>query len=325
MRRRDFIVTVGAAAAWPLAARAQAKRTYRLASLTAGSPVPSNSPSGKTLFSALAQRGYTIGGNLEYQPYGAALQIALLPQLAQDIAANKVDAAVVVGYLAAAAMKGTGVPTVVAGGAGDPVATGLISSLAHPGGNITGISDNAATLSTKRLGLLKQAVPNIHRIAMLWNKSDLAMTLRYQASAGAATALGVTVQPLGVGEPDDFDHAFTAMDLNPPDAIFMVTDPFTVLNRGRVFDYAVAHRMPAIYENDTYVRAGGLMSYGADLEETYSRAALLVERIFQGANSADLPFEEPTRYRFAINLKAAKLIELELPPAVLALADQVIE
>jgi putative ABC transport system substrate-binding protein len=151
------------------------------------------------------------------------------------------------------------------------------------------------------------------------------MTLRYQASADVAKGLGVVVQPLGVGEPDDFDDAFTAMDRDRPDAILMVSDPLTILNRSRVFDYAVAHRLPAIYENDPYVRAGGLMSYGADLKESYSRAASLVDRIFQGANPANLPFEEPTRYLFVINLKAAKLIKLELPQAVLALADEVIE
>src|SRR5207248_9109448 len=163
-----------------------------------------------------------LGQPLDYQACGAGLLIALLPQLAKEIAANKVDAAVVVGYPAAAAMKDTGIPTIVAVGAGDPVATGLINSLAHPGGNLTGISDNAATLSTKRLGLLKQAVPNVQKVAMLWNKSDLGMTLRYQASVDAAKALDVSVQPLGVGEPDDFEDAFAAMDRNPPDAIVMV-------------------------------------------------------------------------------------------------------
>jgi ABC-type uncharacterized transport system substrate-binding protein len=246
-------------------------------------------------------------------------------QLAKDIAANKIDAAVVLGWPAAAAIKDTGIPTVVAAGAGDPVATGLINSLAHPGGNITGISDNAATLSTKRLGLLKQAVPNVQKVAMLWNKSDLGMTLRYQASADAAKALDVSVQPLGVGEPDDFEDAFATMDRNPPDAILMVSDPLMILNRARVFDYAAAHRLPAIYENDPYVRAGGLMSYGADLDESYQRAASLIDRIFKGAKPADLPFEEPTRYLFVINLKTAKSIGLELPPTVVALADEVIE
>ena len=324
---RDVLrLLAGAMMTVPRGASAQTPaKTYRLASFTAGSPIPVKSPNGEMLFSALAKNGYRLGQNLEYQPYGAAMQIALLPQLAKDIAGNKVDAAVVLGYPAAAALKDTGIPTVVAVGAGDPVATGLINSLAHPGGNITGISDNAATLSTKRLGLLKQAVPNVQKVAMLWNKSDLGMTLRYQASVDAAKALDVSVQPLGVGEPDDFEDAFAAMDRNPPDAILMVSDPLMILNRARVFNYAAAHRLPAIYENDPYVRAGGLMSYGADLDESYQRTASLIDRIFKGAKPADLPFEEPTRYLFVINLKTAKSIGLELPPTVVALADEVIE
>jgi putative ABC transport system substrate-binding protein len=160
---------------------------------------------------------------------------------------------------------------------------------------------------------------------MLWNKSDLGMTLRYESSATAAKAVGVTVQPFGVGEPDDFGGSFTAMEKNPPDAILMVSDPLTILNRARVFDFANRHRIPAIYENDPYVRAGGLMSYGADIKESYSRGASLVDRIFKGESASNLPFEEPTRYLFVVNLKAAKLIGFEFPANVLALADEVIE
>jgi putative ABC transport system substrate-binding protein len=197
--------------------------------------------------------------------------------------------------------------------------------LARPGSNVTGISDNASTLSTKRLELLKQAVPSIRKVAMLWNKDDLGMTLRYQASADAAKSLGTTVQPLGVAEPDDFADAFAAMDRDSPDAILMVADALTVLNRKRVFDYAAAHRLPAIYEFDFFVRDGGLMSYGADFKESFERAASLVDRIFKGAKPADLPFEEPTRYLFVVNLNTAKSIGLELPPNLLALADEVIE
>jgi putative tryptophan/tyrosine transport system substrate-binding protein len=222
-------------------------------------------------------------------------------------------------------MKATGVPTVVVLGAGDPVASGLIVSLARPGGNVTGISDNATTLSTKRLGLLKQAVPGMRKVAMLWNKEDLGMTLRYRASADAAKSLGAAVLPLGVAEPDDFADAFIAMDREQPDAILMVADALTILNRKRVFDYAAAHRLPAIYEFDFYVRDGGLMSYGADFKESFERAASLVDRILKGAKPADLPFEEPTRYLFVVNLKAAKSIGLELPPTLLALTDEVIE
>ena len=326
MRRRDVVqLLAGAAIAAPYRAAAQTTaKVYRLATL-AGPAITADSPTGKILIGALAEHGYVLGQNLEIHAYGADAQLARLPQLARDIAASKVDAVVVIGWPPTNAMKSTGVPTVVAVGAGDPVASGLVASLARPGGSVTGISDNATTLSTKRLELLKQAVPSIRKVAMLWNKDDLGMTLRYQASADAAKSLGTAVLPLGVAEPDDFADAFAAMDRDQPDSILMVADALTVLNRKRVFDYAAAHRLPAIYEYDFFVRDGGLMSYGADFKESFERAASLVDRIFRGTKPADLPFEEPTKYLFVVNLKTAKSIGLELPPNLLALADEVIE
>ena len=246
-------------------------------------------------------------------------------QIMEQAKADKVDVIVAWGYPVVLAAKGSGIATVVAFGVGDPVATGLVANLARPASNITGISDVATTLSTKRLGLLKELLPKLHRVAMLWNKDDLGMSLRYEASAKAAQAIGVEVQAVGVREPDDFNEAFAVMDREPPDAILMVSDSLTMLNRKRVFDYAIAHRLPAIYEYDLLVREGGLMSYGPDLKESFERAAAMVDRIFKGAKPADLPFEQPTRYPFVINLKAAKAIGLELPPTLLALADEVIE
>ena len=228
-------------------------------------------------------------------------------------------------YPPAAAAKASGVATVIATGSGDPVVTGLVASLAHPGGNVTGIADDAAALSTKRLGLLKSVSPQLRRVALLWNKDDRGMTQRYDASAKAAQELGVTVQPLGVREPDDFNEAFTAMDREPPDAILMVTDSLTLLNRKRVFDYALQHRLPAIYEQDFMTRDGGLMSYGADARESFDRAAALAARIFQGVKPADLPVEIPTRYLFVINLKTAKAMNFTVPNDALSLADEVIE
>jgi putative ABC transport system substrate-binding protein len=181
---------------------------------------------------------------------------------------------------------------------------------------------NNAGMSLKPSEELKP--PRIARISSPLNSRGVRTSI-ICTSADAAKALDVSVQPLGVGEPDDFDDAFATMDRNPPDAILMVSDPLMILNRARVFNYAAAHRLPVIYENDPYVRAGGLMSYGADLDESYQRAASLIDRIFKGAKPTDLPFEEPTRYLFVINLKAAKSIGLELPPTVVALADEVIE
>jgi putative ABC transport system substrate-binding protein len=249
----------------------------------------------------------------------------MLPALIAELKAKNVDAIVIIGYPTAMAAKAAGIPTVAASGVGDPVETRLIESLAHPGGNITGISDVASTLSAKRLSLLKEMSPKLAKVAMLWNKDDLGMTTRYQASAKAAQALGLTVQALGVREPDDFNEAFAAMNDDLPDGILMVADALTILNRERVFEFAAARKLPAIYEFDEFARDGGLMSYGADSSESFERAAALVARIFNGANPGDLPFELPTRYPLVLNLKTAKATGLEIPPTLLALADEVIE
>ncbi len=327
MRRRDFLsLLTGAAIAGPSAAIAQTPpKVFRLGTLTVGPPIPPTAGTGAILIGGLAQRGYTLGQNLAYEGRGAAGNISQIANLAQELKAANVDVVVTVSYPAAAAAKASGVATVIASGSGDPVKTGLVASLAHPGGNVTGISDDAAALSTKRLGLLKAILPNLRKVAMLWNKDDLGMSQRYDASAQAARDIDVTVLPLGVREPDDFNEAFTAMDREPPDAILMVTDSLTLLNRKRVFDYAAAHQLPAIYEQDFMTRDGGLMSYGAEAKESFDRAAALVASIFKGAKPADLPFELPTRYLFVINLKTAKAMNLAVPNNVLALADEVIE
>lgn len=327
MRRRELISILGGTAITSAhAAIAQTPgRTYRLGTLTPGLPLSKDSPNARTLLGVLAQHGYTLGRNLTYDARASGGQNAKLPQLLQDFRAAGIDALVTVGYPTTLAAKVSGIPTVVANGVGDPVATGLVDSLARPGGTVTGISDVATTLSIKRLSLLKELSPKLTQVAMLWNRDDLGMSLRYEASAKAAKALGVTVQPLGVREPDDFDGVFETMDRSPPGAILMVSDSLTMLNRKRVFDYAAAKRLPAIYEYDPLVRDGGLMSYGPDLTESFERAAALVDRVFAGVKPGDLPFEQPTRYLFVINLKTAKAIGLDIPPTLLARADDVIE
>jgi putative ABC transport system substrate-binding protein len=328
MKRREFIALFGTAVITaPRAGIAQTPaKVYRLALVSPGGPLADSAPYAKLLLGGLAQLGYKLGQNLALEgPHGAAGQAVPLPQLMEQLKAGKVDVIVVFGYPTALAAKVAGIPTIVAFGAGDPVATLLVENLARPAGNITGISDVATTLSTKRLGLLKELLPKLRRVAMLWNKDDLGMSLRYDASAKAAEAMGVAVQAVGVREPDDFNEAFAVMDREPPDAILMVSDSLTVLNRKRVFEYAAAHRLPAIYEYDPLVREGGLMSYGPDLRESFERAASMVDRILKGAKPADLPFEQPTRYLFVLNLKTAKSISLEIPPTLLALADEVIE
>jgi putative tryptophan/tyrosine transport system substrate-binding protein len=327
MKRREFLTLLGAAALIdPLEASAQTPgRIYHLGTLHPALPLTDTSPFGKIVIKTLAEHGYILGQNLTFDARGAMGDVAKLPLLIAELKARDVDALLVVGYPAALAAKSTGIPTVGAVGLGDPVETKLIDSLAHPGGNITGISDVATALTTKRLSLLKEMSPKLQKVAMLWNKDDLGMTLRYEASAKVAQSIGVTVQALGVREPDDFNEAFSVMNTDMPDAILMVADALTTLNRKRVFEFAAAKKLPAIYEYDFLVRDGGLMSYGPDLTESFERATALVDRIFKGAKPAELPFEQPIRYLFVLNLKTAKTIGLEIPPTLLALADEVIE
>ena len=327
MQRREFFALLGGGivVARPGVSRAQTKKMFRLGTLTPGAALVADNGRGAVLVEALGKLGYVLGQNLIVEPRGASGKPELVPNLAQELKAANVDAVVTISYPAAAAAKAAGIATVVASGSGDPVATGLVQSLAHPGGNLTGIADDAAALSTKRLSLLKAMVPKLRRVAMLWNKDDLGMSLRYQASAKAAEGIAVEVQALGVREPDDFNEAFAAMTREMPDAILMVSDVLTLLNRKRVIDFAAEHKLPAIYEADDVVRDGGLMSYGADTHESFVRAAAIVDEIFKGAKPAELPFEQPTKYRFVVNLKTANAIGLDVPPTVSALADEVIE
>jgi ABC-type uncharacterized transport system substrate-binding protein len=327
MKRRDFIQVLGGALiAAPWGAQAQTgPKVHRIGLLSAAAPMADNSPFGVPLIRGLAQHGYTQGRNVVFERRGAEGHLDRLPRLVDELAASKVDVIVTTGYPPAlAAKQGTTIP-VVAILTGDPVATGLVDGLARPGGNLTGVSDVAAELSAKRMELLKEIAPGLRRVALLWNADDRGMTVRYQASDVAAKAMGLIVQPLGVREPDDFEQAFAGMKRERPDAILMVSDSLTMLNRKRVFEFAAAHRLPAIYEFDFVVREGGLMSYSMDLEEGFGRVAALVDRILKGAKPSELPIEQPTRFRFVLNLKTAKALGLDVPATLLARADEVIE
>ena len=278
------------------------------------------------LIQAIAQRGYSVGRDLVIESRSAEGQMDRLPSLAKELVASRVEVVVALGEMPARAVRDdTATVAIIAVGVPDPVESGLVASLNRPGGNITGVSDMAAELSSKRLGILEEVVPGLKRVAMLWNANDPGMTQRYRAAAAAAASLGVAVQALGVREPDDFDAAFAAMTHEMPDGILMVTDALTALNRKRVFEFAAAHRVPAIYEFEFLARDGGLMAYGPDGKEWGERVADLVERILKGAKPADLPFEQPTRFQLVINLKTAKALGLTIPPALLATADEVIE
>jgi putative tryptophan/tyrosine transport system substrate-binding protein len=326
MNRRDFIrLVAGSSAAWPARALAQSPdKIHRVGLLGSGAPLTDDSPLGASLVRGLARHGYVPGKNLAFERRAAEAHADRLPRLLAEVAAGNVEVLVTFGYPAARAAK-QGPLSAVAFGAGDPVGTGLVASLARPGGNLTGISDVSAEVTPKRMELLKQVAPNLRRVAMLWNADDLGMSLRYQASEAGARSLGISVEPLGVREPEDFNAAFAAMTKDLPDAILMVSDSLTMLNRKRVFDFAAQHRLPAIYEFDSLVRDGGLMSYGPDQDESFERVGALVDRILKGAKPAELPFEEPTLFKLAINVKAARSIDLEIPATLLARADEVIE
>ena len=325
-RRALLTLLGGAVVAWPCAVRAQTPaKVYRIGLLNAADGVPDTSPNGAALIRGLARRGYALGRNLVFERRGAEGHLDRLPRLVDELVASQVDVIVTFGDPPALAAKpGTSIPVVVVN-AGDPVGTGLVESLARPGGHLTGISDMSAELTSKRLEFLQQMAPSLRRVAILWNDRNPSMTLRYRVFAAGAQALGLSVQPLDVREPDDFDRAFAAMQRDMPDALLMVTDALTLRNRKRVFEFAVAHRLPAIYEFDSLVRDGGLMSYGPDLDESFDRVAALVDRILKGAKPADLPFEQPTRFRLVINLKTAQALGLDVPPTLMALADEVIE
>ena len=327
MDRRKFArLTAGGLFGLSLAAAAQQTgKVWRIGYL-AGGARPSDGAAPAPMRKALQALGYTEGKDIVYEGRWGEARNERLPALAAELVALKVDAIVTQGGPSAAAAKqaSSSIPVIVVN-AGDVVETGLVASLARPGGNVTGVNDPAAVLSAKRLEILKDLVPAATRVAVLWNAGDHAMTLRYREIEKAAQVLRVSIEPLGVREPDDFNIALAAMSRVRPDALMMVTDALTTLNRQRVLDYAAAQRIPAMYEFATVVQAGGLLSYGSDAGESLKLAAEYASRILKGAKPGDLPVEQPNRYYLVINLKTAKSLGLTVPQALLLRADEVIE
>ena len=303
-----------------------AQKTFRVGFLGAGGRTPDGGPPGP-LREGLKALGYVEGQNIVYEVRFAEARMERLPGLAAELVRLKVDVLVVQGGPAAVVAKETTstIPIVIAVPAGDAVATGLIASLARPGGNITGWTDESVQLSGKRMELLKEAVPKATRIAVLWNTNDQGMTLRSREIEKAARILRVDVQALGLRGPDDFDAAFSTMTRQRPDAIFLVADPLTTMNRKRFIEFAATQRIPAMYEFDFIVRDGGLMSYGPNQQESYRQAAFYIDRILKGAKPADLPAQQPTRYTFAVNLKTAATLGLTIPPSLLLRTDEVVQ
>jgi putative ABC transport system substrate-binding protein len=325
--RKTFVVFALSALLFALGVSAQAqqpKKIFRIGLLTwAAAPPPSSTTPFKQ---GLRQLGYVEGQNIVIERRYANGQLDRFPELARDLARLPLDVILTQSFPAAlAAKQATSTIPIVVMGAGDPVATGLIASFARPGGNITGVSALETELSGKRLELLKEAFPKLARVAVLWNAADFGMTLKFREIELTAQSLRVAVQASAVREPKDFDGVFSEMIRRRPDALFVITDPLTNLNRKQLVELATKSRLPAMYENSAYVDVGGLMSYGPSQAESLQQALHHIDRILKGAKPAELPIEQPTNFELVINLKTGKQIGLTIPPNVLARADRVIK
>ena len=329
VRRRQFLIAVGALVA-PLAASEASgqalQKVYRVAHLSTAGRTPDGAPP-RALRASLERLAYVEGRNVVYEARFAEGNVDRLPALAAELVALKVDVIVAQGRPAVvAAQQATStIPIVIAPASSDAVATGLISSLARPGGNVTGLSDELEQLSAKRMQILKEAVPKAVRIAVIWNVNDPGMQRRYSAIENAARILRLEVESHALRSPDDFDVAFSAMMARRPDALFLVTDALTNMNQKRVVEFSAAQRIPAMYESNVVVHQGGLISYGPTGEDMFGCAADFIDRIFKGAKPADLPAEQPTRYNLSVNLKTAASLGLTIPQLVLIRADEVIQ
>jgi ABC-type uncharacterized transport system substrate-binding protein len=276
----------------------------------------------------LRELGYVEGKNIVIEYRYAEGKLERLPDLAAELVGLKVDVIVTTGTGILAAKKASTTMPIVFANSSDPVGSGLVSSLARPGGNITGLSQMAQDLDGKRLELLKEAFPKVARVAFLWQSR--------QSSGGrgnteltdmeaAAKALGVKLQSLPVRSLDDFDSAFARAKREGAQALITGTGGLITTQRRQVLDFAAKNRLPAMYPDSEYVEAGGLMSYAPSYTDLWRRAADFVDKILKGTKPADIPVEQPTKFEFIVNLKAAKQIGLTIPPNVLARADRVIK
>jgi putative ABC transport system substrate-binding protein len=276
---------------------------------------------------ALREIGYIEGQNIavEYR-YGEG-KIDRAPELAAEMVSRKVDIIVVAGgpvWVRAAKNATKTIPIVMTGSGTDPVEAGLVESLARPGGNVTGITILNRDLGGKRLELLKEAVPKLARVAILYDPVAPAPVLDLkEVLPVAARALGLTLQPWEVGGRDDFDRVFAAMVKQRPDGLYVLESALMLANRKRIVGFALKGRLPSMYQSRNAVDAGGLMSYGADPLDSYRRVATYVDKILKGAKPSDLPVEQPTKFELVINLKTAKQIGLTVPQSVLFRADKV--
>jgi putative ABC transport system substrate-binding protein len=324
-RRFAWLVTPLLLACVHLAEAQQAKKVPRI-----GVFLPASASATAQLVEAfrqgLREHGYVGERDFTIEPRYAEGKIERFASLAAELVRFNVDV-IVAGSTpgAIAAKNATGVVPIVIVTTGDPVASGLVASLARPGRNITGVTALGQELSGKRLEVLKEAVPTVSRVAVLSNPTNPDSELSLKGMEVAARELGVQFSTHEVRDPTEFDKAFEATNRERAGALMVLPDPMFVSERGRIVALSAKNRLPAMYAHREYMEAGGLMFYGASLAEMWRRAATYVDKILKGAKPAHLPVEQPTKFDFVVNLKAAKQIGLTIPPNVLARADKVIK
>jgi putative tryptophan/tyrosine transport system substrate-binding protein len=323
-KRRDFVVLLGGAGiGWAHAARAQhAARTWRIGFITHAA----NDAIFASLFVRLRELGYVEGQNIIVERRYAEGKAERFPEFAAEMVRLKADMVITSTTPAAFAVRNvsTTIPIVIPT-AIDPVGTGLIASLAHPGGNITGGAILSAEMGAKRLELLKEVIPGLSRAAVLWNGANPANALAWSETEGAGRALGVLLQSHDVRGAKDFEMAFAAIVEQRPEALFILTDALITQYQKQIVDFAIDRRLPSVFPNKEPVQAGGLMSYGPHYSEMMRRAASQVDKILRGTRPADLPMEQPTTFELVINLKTARAVGVAVPPLMLSRADEVIE
>jgi putative tryptophan/tyrosine transport system substrate-binding protein len=304
----------------------QASKLPRIGLLFIGESSPP-SPNLDAFRQGLRDLGYIEGKNIILEYRYADGKVERLPELAEELVRLPVDVIVTAASPAIhAARKVTNKIPIVFAASGNPMATGYIESLAHPGGNVTGLSVMDYELSGKRLELITDVLrKKTSRVAVLWNPGNGAMVLKMKEVSSAAQGLRVDLKSLEVRSPQDFDPKLAALPHEHADALLTLLDPLTLFHRDRIVDAAGKARLPGMYEDREFVDAGGLMSYGPSFESNYRRAAVYVDKILKGAKPGDLPVEQPTKFELVINLKTAKQIGLTIPPNVLARADRVIK
>jgi putative ABC transport system substrate-binding protein len=328
MKRREFIAGLGSAAAWPMAAQAQeVRRVYRIGYLSPGSPSPGPLARHDAFRQGLEELGYIEGKNIVVEYRFADGSFDRLDALASELVTLNVDVIVsIVTQASLAAKKATSRIPVVIVSVSDPIGSGLIASLARPGGNITGTSAVTADLAGKSLEVLKEGIPNASRVAVLWDPDNSV----YQAqmlkeTEVAAKALGLDLQTFARRNPDEIDSAFAMMSKGNVDALLVFADPVLAIYQSRIVDLANQNRFPAMYGLRESATAGGLMAFGPDYAAIFRRAAAYVDKILRGAKPADLPVEQPTKFLTIVNLKTAKALGFTFPTALLVRADEVIE